>query len=57
MLKIALFLAVIAAPLGGQQPLIDEGFTYFYNLEYDQAIAVFEKAIAQNPGQPDLHNH
>ncbi len=57
MLKIALFLAVIAAPLGGQQPLIDEGFAYFYNLEYDQAIVVFEKAIAQNPGQPDLHNH
>lgn len=57
MLKIALFLAVIAAPLGGQQPLIDEGFAYFYNLEYDEAIVVFEKAIAQNPGQPDLHNH
>ncbi|MCX6632087.1 MAG: hypothetical protein NTW28_31135, partial [Candidatus Solibacter sp.] len=57
MLKVALLLALIAAPLGGQQPLIDEGFTDFYNLEYDQAIVVFERAIAQNPGLPDLHNH
>src|ERR1700676_4331117 len=62
MLKAAFLLALIAliliaAPLGGQQPLIDEGFNYFYNLEYDQAIAVFEKAIAPNPNLPDLHNH
>src|ERR1035437_10634294 len=57
MLKLALLLALIASSLGGQQPLIDEGFTHFYNLDYDQAIAVFEKAIAQYPGLPDLHNH
>src|SRR5664279_812220 len=57
MLKVALILGLTAASLGGQQPLIDEGFTHFYNLDYDQAIAVFEKAIAQNPGSPDLHNH
>ena len=50
-------LALIASSLGGQQPLIDEGFTHFYNLDYDQAIAVFEKAIARYPGLPDLHNH
>jgi tetratricopeptide (TPR) repeat protein len=57
MLKLALLLALVASPLGAQQPLIDEGFNAFYNLEYDQAIAVFEKGIAQNPGLPDLHNH
>jgi tetratricopeptide (TPR) repeat protein len=57
MLKLVLFLAVAAAPLGGQQLLIDQGFNHFYNLEYDQAITAFEKAIAQNPGLPDLHNH
>ena len=57
MLKLALLLALAASPLGGQQPLVEEGFTDFYNLDYDQAIAVFEKAIARNPGQPDLHNH
>jgi tetratricopeptide (TPR) repeat protein len=57
MLKLALLLALIASPLGGQQSSIDQGFTHFYNLDYDQAIAVFEKAIAQYPGLPELHNH
>jgi tetratricopeptide (TPR) repeat protein len=57
MLRLALLLVLMASPLGGQQPLVDQGFTHFYNLDYDEAIAVFEKAIAQDPGQPDLHNH
>ena len=57
MLKFALLLALFTAPMPGQQALVDEAFTHFYNLDYDQAIAVFEKAIAQNPGLPDLHNH
>ena len=57
MRKFALLLALTVLPMGGQQAVIDEGFNHFYNLEYDQAIAVFEKAIAQNPGLPDLHNH
>src|ERR1017187_8495071 len=57
MLKLALLLALVASPLGGQQSLVDAGFTDFYNLDYDQAIAVFEKAIAQYPGLADLHNH
>ena len=57
MLKVALILGLTAAALSGQQTLIEEGFTHFYNLDYDQAIAVFEKAIAQNPELPDLHNH
>jgi len=48
---------VFAVTLAGQQNLIDEGFSHFYNLEYDEAIAVFDKAIAQNPSNPDLHNH
>ena len=57
MLRLVLLLVLMASPLGGQQPLVDQGFTYFYNLDYDEAIAVFEKAIARDPGQPDLHNH
>ncbi|HWB95812.1 MAG TPA: tetratricopeptide repeat protein, partial [Bryobacteraceae bacterium] len=28
-----------------------------YNLEYVEAIADFQKAIAQSPSSPDLHNH
>src|SRR6185312_3167337 len=55
-MRILLLLALIA-PLSAQQKLIDEGFDHFYNLEYDEAVAVFEKAIAQNPTSPDLHNH
>jgi tetratricopeptide (TPR) repeat protein len=52
-------LAVIAlAPrLLAQESVAAEGFDHFYNLEYDQAIADFEKAIARNPNSPDLHNH
>jgi len=57
MLKFAFLLVLAAAPLRGQQALIDEGFNAFYNLDYDQAIAIFEKAIAQNPSLPDVHNH
>lgn len=57
MLKLALLLGLMALPLGGQQALIDQGYSNFYNLEFDQAIAVFENGIAQNPGLPDLHNH
>ena len=57
MLKFGLILALFATPLPGQQALIDEGFAHFYNLDYDQAIATFEKAITQNPALPDLHNH
>src|SRR5215510_3447952 len=50
-------LALLALPLAAQQKLIDEGFEHFYNLEYDEAVTVFEKALAQNPSSPDLHNH
>src|ERR1035437_7886116 len=58
MVKVALLLALAlaASPMGGQQSLVDEAFNDFYNLDYDQAIAVFEKAIARNPEQPVLHN-
>jgi tetratricopeptide (TPR) repeat protein len=52
-----LLLATMAAPLACQESLVEQGFSHFYNLEYDEAIASFEKAIARNPGSPDLHNH
>src|SRR3954471_12271310 len=52
-----LLLLALLAPLPAQQKLTEEGFEHFYNLEYDEAVAVFEKAIAQNPSSPDLHNH
>src|ERR1035438_4149236 len=49
-------LVAAALPLAGQN-LVEEGWDHFYNLEYDQAIGDFERAIAQNPNSPDLHNH
>ena len=52
MLKLALLLGLMALPLGGQQALVDQGYSNFYNLEFDQAIAEFEHGIAQNPGFP-----
>ena len=52
-----LALIALAPRLLAQEALVAEGFNHFYNLEYDQAIADFEKAIAQNPNSPDLHNH
>ena len=33
------------------------GFDYFYNLEYDQALAAFLEQVAQNPNSPDGYNH
>ncbi|MGA2588380.1 MAG: tetratricopeptide repeat protein [Bryobacteraceae bacterium] len=38
-------------------PLVDDGYQHFYNLEYDEALADFDQAIAQDPSNPDLHNH
>ncbi len=48
---------VAAASAWGQQTLVESGYDHFYNLEYGPSIADFEKAIAQNPDVPDLHNH
>src|SRR5438477_10564137 len=56
-MRTLLLLALTIAPLFAQQSLTTEGFDHFYNLEYDEAVALFEKAIAQNPTSPDLHNH
>ena len=52
-----LALIALAPRLSAQESVAAEGFDHFYNLEYDQAIADFEKAIARNPNSPDLHNH
>jgi tetratricopeptide (TPR) repeat protein len=50
--------AIALAPrLLAQESVAASGFDHFYNLEYDQAIADFETAIALNPNSPDLHNH
>jgi tetratricopeptide (TPR) repeat protein len=52
-----LAMIALAPRLLAQEAVVAEGFDHFYNLEYDQAIADFETAIAHNPASPDLHNH
>jgi len=36
---------------------VEDGYRHFYNLEYEQALADFDKAAALDPKSPDLHNH
>ena len=52
-----LALFAVALPLAAQDSPVKQGYDHFYNLEYEQAIADFEKAVAQNPDDPELHNH
>jgi len=54
--RIFLF-AALCSTLCAQNSLVESGFNHFYNLEYDVAIADFEKAIAKDPSVPDFHNH
>jgi tetratricopeptide (TPR) repeat protein len=37
--------------------LVQRGFDHFYNLEYPEAVALFEQAIGKDPARPELHNH
>jgi tetratricopeptide (TPR) repeat protein len=50
-------LLALAAPGASPSPLVTEGFDHFYNLEYPEAVADFERAIAQDPADPQLHDH
>jgi tetratricopeptide (TPR) repeat protein len=36
---------------------VEQGNEAFYNLDYDQSIADYEKTLAANPEDPVLHNH
>jgi tetratricopeptide (TPR) repeat protein len=48
---------LLAIRLFAGNTFVDTGYDHFYNLEYDQAMADFSKALAQDPNDPDLHNH
>jgi tetratricopeptide (TPR) repeat protein len=54
-LYLALFLAFPAAAAENQ--LVDAAFEHFYNLEYEPALKLFQRAERQNPASPDIHNH
>jgi tetratricopeptide (TPR) repeat protein len=40
-----------------QSGLVEEGYNHFYNLEYDEALNDFQRAVAASPSDPELHNH
>lgn len=46
-----------ALPGAAGTSLEERGLDHFYNLEFDQAIAAFEKATAAEPESPDHYNH
>ncbi|MEP7364155.1 MAG: tetratricopeptide repeat protein [Acidobacteriota bacterium] len=50
-------LVLCVALWGAESPFVQRGFDHFYNLEFEQAVADFEKAIAEQPASPDAYNH
>ena len=56
---VALMLAASILPAAdvSQDDLIRAGNEAFYNLDYDQSLSFYEKAMAADPGNPILHNH
>jgi tetratricopeptide (TPR) repeat protein len=58
--SVSVFLCLVALAASGgapPDPLEDPGFQHFYNLEYDEALAVFMAQSAQDPESPDIYNH
>jgi tetratricopeptide (TPR) repeat protein len=53
---VGIFLS-LAASLSAADNWIHEGNEAFYNLDYDQSIAAYEKALDASPEDPTLHNH
>jgi tetratricopeptide (TPR) repeat protein len=47
----------VACSLSAGDNWIREGNEAFYNLDYDQSIAAYEKAVAASPDDQILHNH
>jgi tetratricopeptide (TPR) repeat protein len=50
-----LFLA--AASVASAATVLDDAYEAFYNLDYDQALADYDQALAASPNDPELHNH
>ena len=57
MRALILALAALVGPAAAQDPLTVQAYDHFYNLEFDEAIQGFQRAIALDPKSPDLHNH
>jgi tetratricopeptide (TPR) repeat protein len=54
---LVLAVSLLVPALWAQADLVAQGYDHFYNLEYPEAIADFERASAVHPNDPALHNH
>ncbi|QOY91185.1 tetratricopeptide repeat protein [Paludibaculum fermentans] len=54
---LALLLVAQAALWPEMDPLVQKGYDHFYNLEYPEAIATFQKAVEAAPLDPNRRNH
>lgn len=52
-----ILLLLLAGRLFAGAPALSKGFDHFYNLEYDQAIAEFEKDVRDHPQDPFSYTH
>ncbi len=48
---------LLAAQAAAQAAPVSRGFEYFYNLNYDEAIAEFSREARERPSSPDAYNH
>ena len=53
----AILIGAALATLPGLEPEAARGFDHFFNLEFEQAIVVFRKAIQDRPQAAHLRNH
>ncbi len=56
-MRAALAAIFLACQLGAGSNHTAGGLQHFYNLEYDEAIAEFEKAVADEPSSAETHNN
>ncbi|MSV28496.1 MAG: tetratricopeptide repeat protein [Bryobacterales bacterium] len=56
-MRAALAAIFLAWQLGAESRHTAAGLQHFYNLEYDEAIAEFEKAVADEPLSAETHNN
>jgi len=52
-----LVLLCLVLPARAQDPGMVSAFQHFYNLEYDEAIAQFERGVKEQPDNPERWNH
>src|SRR6266567_3851065 len=56
-MKAVWVMLAVAGSLSAADALIEQGNEAFYNLDYDQSLAAYEKALAASPEDPQIHNH